>query len=386
MNRMRLRKLTMIAMAGALGLLAASPAFAQRKPDKLSVTVGQSLTHIVPTGVKTVSIANSDIADVVVAGPSEILLNGKQVGMTTLVVWDHGDVSTIFDVVVRGQWSEHKIELQVQLAEVDHSTAKEYGVDYLFQYNGSKDDFTGGLYPGAVSTPSIPLAGFDGQAVEGMSGAFSWTRAPSKELTTMIHALASEGAIRLLAEPKMVAASGTKASFLSGGEIPVPVASSGATGGSTVTIEWKEFGVKVEFLPTIIDEDLINLQVAPEVSSLDFSNGIDLSGFRIPALRSRKAVTTVELRADETLVIGGLIMEQESIVESRIPLLGDIPLLGYLFRSKETQKSINELMLVVSPKIVRSLPAGTQVELPTDRPVAPRLKDHDSLGEAGNDG
>ncbi|HMB68399.1 MAG TPA: hypothetical protein VKU85_03780, partial [bacterium] len=90
--------------------------------------------------------------------------------------------------------------------------------------------------------------------------------------------------------------------------------------------------------------------------------------------------------ADETLVIGGLIMEQESIVESRIPLLGDIPLLGYLFRSKETQKSINELMLVVSPKIVRSLPAGTQVELPTDRPVAPRLKDHDSLGEAGNDG
>jgi Flp pilus assembly secretin CpaC len=383
---MRLRKLTVIALAGALGLLAASPAFAQRKPDKLSVTVGQSLTHIVPSGVKTVSIANAEIADVVVAGPSEILLNGKEVGMTTLVVWDHQDYSTIFDVVVRGQWSEHKIELQVQLAEVDHSTAKEYGVDYLFQYNGSEDDFTGGLYPGAVSTPSIPLAAFDGQAVEGMSGAFRWTRAPSKDLTTMIHALASEGAIRLLAEPKMVAASGTKASFLSGGEIPVPVASSGATGGSTVTIEWKEFGVKVEFLPTIIDEDLINLQVAPEVSSLDFSNGIDLSGFRIPALRSRKAVTTVELRADETLVIGGLIMEQESIVESRIPLLGDIPLLGYLFRSKETQKSINELMLVVSPKIVRSLPAGTQVDLPTDRPVVPRLKDHDSLEEAGGEG
>ena len=144
--------------------------------------------------------------------------------------------------------------------------------------------------------------------------------------------------------------------------------------------------MKVDFLPTIIDEDLINLQVAPEVSSLDFSNGIDLSGFRIPALRSRKAVTTVELRADETLVIGGLIMEQESIVESRIPVLGDIPLLGYLFRSKETQKSINELMLVVSPKIVRSLPAGTQLDLPTDRPVVPRLKDHNSLGEAGNEG
>jgi pilus assembly protein CpaC len=380
MNRMRLRKLTVIATAGALGLLLASPAFAQRKPDKLSVTVGQSLTHIVPSGVKTVSIANADIADVVVAGPSEILLNGKEVGMTTLVVWDHQDFSTIFDVVVRGQWSEHKIELQVQLAEVDHSVAKEYGLDYLFNYDGSKDDFTGGLYPGDVATPSMPLAIFDGQAVEGADGAFRWTRT-GKDLTTMVRALASKGAIRLLAEPNVVAASGTKASFLSGGEIPVPVASSGATGGSTVTIEWKEFGVKVDFLPTIIDEDLINLQVAPEVSSLDFSNGIDLSGFRIPALRSRKAVTTVELRAGETLVIGGLIMEQESVVESRIPVLGDIPLLGYLFRSKETQRSINELMLVVSPKIVRSLPAGTTVELPTDRPVRPRMKDRATLDE-----
>lgn len=380
MIRMRLRKLTVIAMAGALGLLLASPASAQRKPEKLSVTVGQSLTHIVPGGVKTVSIANSDIADVVVAGPSEILLNGKEVGMTTLVVWDHQDHSTIFDVVVRGQWSEHKIELQVQLAEVDHSTAMQYGLDYLFEYDGSKDDFTAGLFPGDVATPSIPLAIFGGQSVEGADGAFRWTRT-SKDLTTMVRALAAKGAIRLLAEPNVVAASGTKASFLSGGEIPVPVASAGAQGGSSVTIEWKEFGVKVDFLPTIIDEDLINLQVAPEVSSLDFTNGIDLSGFRIPALRSRKAVTTVELRANETLVIGGLIMEQESVVESRVPILGDIPLLGYLFRSKETQKSINELMLVVSPKIVRSLPAGTAVDLPTDRPVQPRMKDRSTLDD-----
>jgi pilus assembly protein CpaC len=346
---------------------------AQRQADKLSVTVGQSLTHILASGVKTVSIANADIADVVVAGPAEILLNGKEIGMTTLVVWDHQGHSTIFDVVVRGQWSEHKIELQVQLAEVDHTSVKEYGLDYLFRYDGANDNVDAGIYSGDVATPAIPLPLFDGGAVEGADLGLRWVRG-SKDLSTMVRALASKGAIRLLAEPTVVAASGKKASFLSGGEIPVPVASAGATGGSAVTIEWKEFGVKVEFLPTIVDENLINLKVAPEVSSLDFANGIELSGFRIPALRSRKAETTVELRNDETLVIGGLIMEQENVVESRIPVLGDIPLLGYLFRSKRTQKSVNELLLVVSPRIVRALPAGSPpVQLPIDRPIVPRL-------------
>jgi pilus assembly protein CpaC len=361
-------------VATAVGLMLAGPAAAQNKAEKLSVTVGQSLTYIMPSGVKTVSIANSDIADVVVAGPTEILVNGKDIGMTTLVVWDNGGRSTAFDVIVRGQWSEHKIELQVQLAEVDHSVAKQYGLDYLFHYNGSDDDVDAGVYSGDVATPSIPLALFGGGAVEGADIGLRWVRT-SKEFSTMVRALAAEGAIRLLAEPNVVAASGTKASFLSGGEIPVPVASAGATGGSTVTIEWKEFGVKVEFLPTIVDENVINLKVAPEVSSLDFANGIELSGFRIPALRSRKAETTVELRNDETLVIGGLIMEQDNVFESKIPVLGDIPLLGYLFRSKRTERSINELMLVVSPKIVRALPAGTPVELPTERPIVPRLLD-----------
>jgi pilus assembly protein CpaC len=334
---------------------------------KLSVTVGQSITHYVPTGVKTLSIANSDIADVVVAGPTEILVNGKGIGMTTLVVWDAQEMSTIFDVVVRGQFSEHKIELQVQLAEVDQTKAKEYGIDYLFRYSGSDDDVDAGVFSGDVATPSIPLALFDGGGVEGADVGLRWARA-NKEFSSIVRALASEGIIHLLAEPTVVAASGQKASFLSGGEIPVPVASSGTTGGSTVTIEWKEFGVKVAFVPTIVDEGVINLKVAPEVSSLDFGNGIELSGFRIPALRTRKAETTVELRNNETLVIGGLIMEEETSVESKIPLLGDIPLLGALFRSERSVKSVNELMLVVSPKIVRALPPGTKPELPTDRP------------------
>ena len=132
----------------------------------------------------------------------------------------------------------------------------------------------------------------------------------------------------MLAEPNVVAASGQKANFLSGGEIPVPIASSGAQGGTTVTIEWKEFGVKVEFLPTIVDSNVVNLHVAPEVSNLDYNHAMQISGFGIPAIRSRKAETTVELKDQETLVIGGLIMEEESKQRTRIPLLGTHPAPG----------------------------------------------------------
>jgi Flp pilus assembly secretin CpaC len=358
-------------LAGAALLMAPTHAPAQER-TKISVTLGQSVTQRLTTAVKTVSIANTDVADVVVLGPYEILINGKKIGMTSLVAWDQGDRSTAFDVVVRGQFSEQKIELQVQLAEYNHSKAKDFGIDYSVKTDRAADDISGGLFPGDVATPSLPLALFGGQAVEGTDLGLKWTHlgeGTSVEVATMLRALQEKGVIRLLAQPNVVAASGEKANFLSGGEIPVPVASSGTTGGSTVTIEWKEFGVKVDFVPTIVDEGVINLKVAPEVSSLDFSNGIDLSGFRIPALRTRRAQTTVELRDKETLVIGGLMMEEEERFESRIPILGDIPLLGHLFRSKRSSTTVNELLLVVSPRIVRAMPEGTRVPLPTDKPA-----------------
>lgn len=372
------RVAVLVLLAAAALLMAPTHAPAQERA-KITVTLGQSATQRLTTAVKTVSIANTEVADVVVLGPHEILINGKKIGMTTLVAWDQGDRSTTFDVVVRGQFSEQKIELQVQLAEYNHSKAKDFGIDYSVKTDRAQDDLSGGLFPGDVATPSLPLALFGGQAVEGADLGLRWTHlgtGSSLELATMIRALQEKGVIRVLAEPNVVAASGEKANFLSGGEIPVPVASSGTTGGSTVTIEWKEFGVKVDFVPTIVDEGVINLKVAPEVSSLDFGNGIELSGFRIPALRTRRAQTTVELRDKETLVIGGLMMEEESQFETRIPVLGDIPLLGHLFRSKRSVTTINELLLVVSPRIVRAMPEGTRVPLPTDRPA-----DTSSAGE-----
>jgi pilus assembly protein CpaC len=174
-----------------------------------------------------------------------------------------------------------------------------------------------------------------------------------------VKAMIQNGTLKVLAEPNVVAASGQSASFLSGGEIPVPIASAGTTGGSTITIEWKEFGVSVDFLPTIVDSAVINLKVAPEVSSLDFNSGIQMSGFRIPALRTRRAETTVELRDGEILVIGGLILEEENRVKTKIPILGHIPLLGWFFSNSATSKSQTELLLVVSPRITRALSAGS---------------------------
>jgi len=346
-------------LAVATMLFAFAPGELLAQPNqKIRVVVGQSVTRVLPRNVKTVSIADSDIADVVVAGPREVLVNGKAIGLTTLVVWDEVNRSTAFDVIVQGPFSNQQIELQVKVAEINRTKALEFGVDIYGLTVDGGDQYSGGTFGGGVATPTIPLSIFGGGAVEGLGLAFRYVTGTS-DLQTMVKAMMNDGVLQVLAEPNVVAASGQPASFLSGGEIPIPVASSGTTGGSTVTIEWKEFGVKVDFLPTIVDSGVINLRVAPEVSSLDFNNGIQLSGFRVPALRTRKAETTVELKDGETLVIGGLIMEEEQKIVSRIPVLGHIPLLGWLFSDHSTVKSETELLLVVSPHITRALPPGS---------------------------
>ncbi len=349
----------------AVALIAFLPNLSAAKNQKIRVTVGQSVTQKTSTNVKTVSIADTDVADVVVAGPREVLINGKRIGLTTMVVWDENNVSSLFDVVVRGPFSDQKIELRVKVAEVNRTKALELGFDFLVYTDelGQNSEAIGGTFGGSVATPSAPLSIFRGAATEGASAIFKWTQG-GDQFQTMIHAAQTNGVIRVLAEPNVVAASGQEASFLSGGEIPVPIASSGAQGGTTITIEWKEFGVKVGFLPTIIDSNVINLRVAPEVSNLDYNNAIEISGFRIPAIRSRKAETTVELKDQETLVIGGLIASETSKVRTRIPLLGHIPLLGYLFSDTEDVKTESELVIIVTPHLVRALPPGTEVPLP----------------------
>jgi pilus assembly protein CpaC len=352
--------LTLVVVA----LVTVVPSLVQAVNPKVRVTVGQSITHKISENVKTVSIADSRVADVVVAGPREVLINGKEIGLTTLVIWDENNNSSVYDVVVRGPFSDQQIELRVQVAEVNRTKAFELGADFLAQITTSGYSWDAASFPGNVAIPSIPLALFNQLPVQGPTGALRYISGGT-EISGLIRALITNGVLHVLAEPTIVAASGQPADFLAGGEIPVPIASAGAQGGTTITIEWKEFGVKVAFVPTIVDAGIINLEVAPEVSSLDFSNGIEISGFRVPAMRTRKATTTVELKDQETLVIGGLIMEEEIKVRAKMPILGHIPLLGYLFSDTQTEKKNTELVLVVSPHIVTALPRGTKAKLPT---------------------
>lgn len=356
----KIRSLSLLAAVVAL----CAPSVAAAKNPQLDVIVGQSITHKLDAKVKTVSIADSEVADVVVAGPQEVLINGKKIGLTTVVIWDENNVSRVFNVTVRGPFSDQKIELRVKLAEVNRNKALELGFDLFGKTEQDGATWAGATFGGSIATPQLPLPIFNGSAVEGVSALFRYVSG-NDEVAAVIKALQSNGVLHVLAEPNVIAASGQEANFLSGGEIPVPVASAGVAGGTTITIEWKEFGVKVRFVPTIVDTGVINLLVAPEVSSLDFGNAIEISGFKIPAIRTRRAETTVELGDQETLVIGGLIMEETNKVRTRIPILGHIPLLGYLFSDTRTIHTESELLIVVSPQLVRSLPAGTDVKLPT---------------------
>ena len=181
-----------------------------------------------------------------------------------------------------------------------------------------------------------------------------------------LRALQTQGALRALAEPNLIAMSGQEASFLAGGEYPVPVVQSSGE-RSNVTIVFKEYGIRLNFKPTIIDEDHIRLELEPEVSTLDFANGVKFDGFLVPGLRTRRAKTGIELRDGQSFALAGLLDNSETQTLSKVPGIGDIPILGNLFKSKNFQRNETELMFIVTAQLVKpvnrdELPAIPNVE------------------------
>jgi pilus assembly protein CpaC len=183
-----------------------------------------------------------------------------------------------------------------------------------------------------------------------------------------LRALQQQGALRALAEPNLIAMNGQEASFLAGGEFPVPVVQNNGSGNSAaVSIVFKEYGVRLNFKPTILDEDHIRLELEPEVSTLDFVNGVKLNGFIIPALRTRRAKTGIELRDGQSFALAGLLDNSESHSVSKVPGLGNLPVIGNLFKSRDFQANESELMFIVTTHVVHpvnrdDLPAMPAVE------------------------
>jgi pilus assembly protein CpaC len=280
---------------------------------------------------------------------------------------------------------ERQVMLKVRFVEVDRTKLAQFGINILS--TGASNTFgtttTGQFSPPNLTSGSItgtPLGG----SFHGASGATeSFTTStlmniflfrPDLNLGAMIQDLEQKNIGQILSEPSLMARSGEPAKFLAGGEFPFPVVQGGTAGGATaVTIQFKPYGVKLEFTATIIG-NVIRLKVAPEVSTLDFSNAVNISGFEIPALSTRRAETDVELRDGQSFGIAGLLDRRTTLVLSKVPGIGDIPLIGNLFRSKSLNKTNSDLLVMVTPTIVDTM--SEQVASPSAPSVpVPSLED-----------
>jgi pilus assembly protein CpaC len=384
-----------------------------KKAEKLDLVVGKSLVLKSRNPVDRVSIAAPEIADFMLLSSREIYITGKEPGTTNLTIWQNKNVLAVYDlevafdisrlkqemhkilpdekelyvtamhnsITLSGRVSStaglsqavalaeayapkgkvinllevggiHQVMLEVRVAEISRSLLKRWGINYAY-FKGAdfaastlggltEVDITGVTYSSAVNA----LFSFENDGVTWMG---------------FIDALKEDGLIKILAEPTLIALSGKTASFLAGGETPVPV----PQGLGSVAIEYKPFGVSLSFTPTVLSKDRISIEVVPEVSELDYSTALQYSGFVIPGIDTRKASTVIELADGQSFAIAGLLKETVRDRVSRFPLLGDIPVLGNLFRSRTFQRHETELVIIATPHLVKPLDLAKQ-PLPTD--------------------
>jgi pilus assembly protein CpaC len=260
----------------------------------------------------------------------------------------------------------HQVMLEVRVAEMSRTLLKRLGFNWAYISNSGANfgvnllnNLTGASVAGSSITQTFStninaLFRFTGQGA-------TWT--------LFIDALKEEGLLKILAEPTLITLSGKTANFLAGGEFPIPVPQPSGV-GTTITIDYKPFGVGLNFTPIVLSNKKISMQVSPEVSDLDFTNAIQISGFVVPALTTRRVATTVELADGQSFAIAGLLRDDAREIVSKFPILGDIPILGALFRSSSFQKNESELIVIVTPHLVKPLDMAKQT-LPTDQYIAP---------------
>jgi pilus assembly protein CpaC len=257
--------------------------------------------------------------------------------------------------------AEPQILLKTKFASVDRTAERQLGLN-IFSLGAANT--IGSVTTQQFGPPAIALPGSGGSA----SGAATATLSnllnififrPDLNLGANIEALETKGLLEVLAEPNLLTENRKQASFLAGGEYPIPVVQGAGVGGvGAVTIQFKQFGVYLTFIPTITPRNTIHLQIIASVSSLDFTNGITLSGFVVPAITERSVKTDVELAQGQSFAIGGLLDNRETEALNKIPFIGDIPILGKLFQSMQRTRSNTELMVIVTPQLAAPMPAG----------------------------
>ena len=426
-----------LAIAAPFAAAAPLPAAAQSiHAGSLEIPVNKSQVVTADRPIAKVLVGNSAIADVVALTDRSIYVLGKTMGTTSLTLYDSGGrVLSVMDVSVgpdaeafRGQVerlmpgteidahisgdslvltglagdagtidravqlartyagdkvvnmvgmrASQQVMLEVRFAEVRRSVGEDIGVRGF----GRNGDFNGVTGPGSTLTPD-PDDGTAllraGSITNGFGILGSTFRALGVNFEAYLNAMEEKGFAKTLAEPTLIALSGEKASFLAGGEFPIPVIQNsgngggvGAGSGAGITIEFKPFGVSLGFTPTVLGDKTINLVVEPEVSSIDAAASITYGGVSIPGLKTRRASTTLELRDGESFAIAGLLQKDFQTTVSQVPLLGNIPILGALFRSTDFKKGETELLIVVTPRLVQPI-RPDQVRLPTDRVADP---------------
>jgi len=384
----------------------------------LFVTVGKSLVVDSPINNQRISVANGDLAEALAVNPREVLVNGKSAGETSMIIWQQGGNRLFFDLTIRPSTSkvsaiqqqidrempgqdikvsfendtafvhgtakdltsvdravaiattlgktvnllhvnvpptEAQIILKVRFADVDRAAVQDLGLNFL---STGATNTIGRVTTGQFSPPTI--TGNPGSpptiTYSDLLNIFFFR--PDLNLGATIKALESRNLLQILAEPNVLAINGKSASFLAGGEFPYPTLQGGGGGLGAVTIQFREFGVRINFTPVITPRGTIRLQVTPEVSSLDFANGLVFQGFTIPALSTRRVQTEIELEEGQSFVIGGLLDRRVTEQLSKIPGLGDVPLLGKLFTSRTLNKTNTELLVMVTPQLVRPIPKG----------------------------
>jgi pilus assembly protein CpaC len=265
-----------------------------------------------------------------------------------------------------------QVNLRLRVAEVSRNVTKQLGFNW--EAVMSAGSFTFGLATGrtvptgidGLITRALPLTG----VTSAVSANSSLANLSTKRATvnTLIDALAEEGVVTILAQPNLTAISGQVASFLAGGEFPVPTAQTGGTAGAAaaITVEFKPFGVRLDFVPTVLSSDRISIKVRPEVSELTTNGAVNINGLVIPALNVRRAETTVQLGSGESFAIAGLIRNNSDTNINKYPGLGDLPMIGSLFRSSRFQRNETELVIIVTPYVVRPVAEGPSLKLPTD--------------------